>query len=64
MTMIAAAYYLVLALVYGRRGWPSGWATVAICVLFSLGLNALFLGIIGEYLWIGYISRVRTALLR
>jgi dolichol-phosphate mannosyltransferase len=50
VTMIAALYYLVLALVYGRRGWPSGWATVAICVLFSLGLNALFLGIIGEYL--------------
>jgi dolichol-phosphate mannosyltransferase len=50
VTLIAAAYYLVLALVYGRRGWPSGWATVAICVLFSLGLNALFLGIIGEYL--------------
>ena len=50
MTMIAAFYFLVLALLYGRRVWPSGWATVAICVLFSLGLNALFLGIIGEYL--------------
>jgi dolichol-phosphate mannosyltransferase len=50
VTMVAALYFLVLALLYGRQGWPSGWATVAITVLFSLGLNALFLGIIGEYL--------------
>ena len=47
--MIAAFYFLVLGLLYGGRVWPSGWGTVAICVLFSLRLNALFLGIIGEY---------------
>jgi len=30
--------------------WPRGFATTTVLILMSLGLNALFLGIIGEYL--------------
>ncbi|MCD1259518.1 glycosyltransferase family 2 protein [Paenibacillus athensensis] len=30
--------------------WPAGFATLTILILLSLSLNALFLGIIGEYL--------------
>lgn len=30
--------------------WPAGFATMTILILLSLSLNALFLGIIGEYL--------------
>ncbi len=48
--MLGAAYFFVSALIYGRQSWPSGWATVTIGLLFSLGLNSLFMGILGEYL--------------
>jgi len=32
------------------KQWPPGFATLAILILSSISLNALFLGIIGEYL--------------
>jgi dolichol-phosphate mannosyltransferase len=32
------------------KDWPAGFATTRIPILLSLSLNALFLGIIGEYL--------------
>ena len=32
------------------RDWPPGFATIVILILGSLSLNALFLGVIGEYL--------------
>jgi polyisoprenyl-phosphate glycosyltransferase len=50
LTSLGVLYYLVAGLLYGREKWPSGFATVIIAVLLSLGLNAFFLGIIGEYL--------------
>jgi dolichol-phosphate mannosyltransferase len=44
----------VLAYVVGRvffgQAWPAGFATVTVLVLLSTSLNALFLGVIGEYL--------------
>jgi polyisoprenyl-phosphate glycosyltransferase len=42
-------YYLVAHFVFGDE-WPQGWATLAMLVLFSIGLNALLLGIVGEYI--------------
>jgi hypothetical protein len=30
--------------------WPQGFATITILILFGISLNALFLGIIGEYI--------------
>ena len=32
------------------QAWPAGFATLALIMLFSLSLNAIFLGLIGEYL--------------
>jgi glycosyltransferase involved in cell wall biosynthesis len=41
-------FYIVAALFFGRS-WPSGLATIIVVTLFGISLNAIFLGIIGEY---------------
>ncbi|MFH1800850.1 MAG: glycosyltransferase family 2 protein [Candidatus Omnitrophota bacterium] len=45
-------YFLVLSIltVFFDVPWPKGFATLTILILISISLNALFLGIIGEYL--------------
>lgn len=48
-TLLAIAGYAVGRLFFGAN-WPPGFATLIILILASLSLNALFLGIIGEYL--------------
>ncbi|MEP0944409.1 MAG: glycosyltransferase family 2 protein [Rhizobiaceae bacterium] len=48
LTAVSIAVYTV-----GRflsQEWPPGFATLAVLLLLSLSFNALFLGIIGEYL--------------
>jgi glycosyltransferase involved in cell wall biosynthesis len=47
-TFLLSIAYLVAALMFGRS-WPSGFATIVIVTLFGISLNAIFLGIIGEY---------------
>jgi polyisoprenyl-phosphate glycosyltransferase len=49
LTFIAIVGYAVGRLFFGQN-WPPGFASVIILILGSLSLNALFLGIIGEYL--------------
>lgn len=49
LTVVGIFVYGIGRLVLGRD-WPAGFATTTILILFSLSLNALFLGIIGEYL--------------
>ncbi len=49
ITFIGITIYFVSNLLYGQD-WPAGFATTTILILFSITLNALFLGIIGEYL--------------
>jgi polyisoprenyl-phosphate glycosyltransferase len=52
IAMITAALsvgYFVGALAAGGV-WPSGFATTTILVLFGISMNAIFLGIIGEYI--------------
>jgi glycosyltransferase involved in cell wall biosynthesis len=49
LTFLGIAGYGVGRLVFGAN-WPPGFATVIMLILGSLSLNALFLGIIGEYL--------------
>ena len=44
MTMV----YLVGRLVFGQA-WPAGFATTTILLLMSISLNAVFMGILGEY---------------
>lgn len=41
--------YLIGRLVFGQD-WPAGFATTTMLLLMSITLNAMFLGIIGEYL--------------
>ena len=48
-TFLGAMVYGIRRIVFGRS-WPAGFATLVILILGSLSLNALFLGIIGEYL--------------
>jgi glycosyltransferase involved in cell wall biosynthesis len=43
-----AAYYALAYLITGQS-WPAGFATLAILLLFSVGMNAIFIGIVGEY---------------
>ncbi|MCM3040837.1 glycosyltransferase family 2 protein [Paenibacillus motobuensis] len=49
ITFLALIVYFSGKLLFGAN-WPAGFATTTILILLSLSLNALFLGIIGEYL--------------
>jgi len=49
ITFLLIFVYLLLRLTFGAA-WPAGFATTTILMLMSITLNALFLGIIGEYL--------------
>jgi dolichol-phosphate mannosyltransferase len=50
--VLAALMFVVYAagrLIMGQQ-WPAGFATLVVLLLLSTGMNALFFGIIGEYL--------------
>ncbi len=49
LALFGIVYYLVDWLLVGGS-WPQGWATLAVLMLFSIGLNALLLGILGAYI--------------
>lgn len=49
VTFFALFGYIAGKFIFGQN-WPAGFATTTILILLSLSLNALFLGIIGEYL--------------
>jgi len=49
VTLLGIAGYTVGRLFFGQN-WPPGFASIIVLILISLSLNALFLGIIGEYL--------------
>ena len=49
LTLLACVAYLAAKLVF-RFDWPAGFATTTILILASTSMNAIFLGIIGEYL--------------
>jgi len=44
---ILVGLYYVFAWVLAGKQWPAGFATTAL--LFSIGLNGIFIGIVGEY---------------
>jgi len=48
-TFIGIAVYFAGKIILGES-WPPGFTTLVVLILGSLSLNALFLGIIGEYL--------------
>ena len=49
ITLLSIPVYLIGRLILAKD-WPAGFATTTILMLLSISLNALFLGIIGEYL--------------
>lgn len=49
VTFMMLMSFLVRRILFGHD-WPPGFATLIITILFSLSLNAIFFGIIGEYL--------------
>jgi glycosyltransferase involved in cell wall biosynthesis len=49
VTTCASFIYLVGRLIFGSS-WPEGFATTTILILFGISLNAIFLGVIGEYI--------------
>lgn len=46
----AGALYYLIAKLFLPTDWPAGFASTTLLILFSIGANALLLGIIGEYL--------------
>lgn len=48
VTMCLILFYAVGFLLFGQS-WPRGFATMTMLLLFSTTLNALFLGVLGEY---------------
>jgi glycosyltransferase involved in cell wall biosynthesis len=49
LTTILVLIYLIGRLVF-QLEWPAGFATTTVLLLLSITLNAMFLGIMGEYL--------------
>ena len=48
LTLLSVAVYVVGRLLIGAQ-WPAGFATLAALILVSISVNAMLLGIIGEY---------------
>ena len=49
ITFLILLFYLIGKLLFGQE-WPPGFATLVILLLMSMTLNAMFLGILGEYI--------------
>lgn len=49
LTLVVIFGYIIGRLAFGQD-WPAGFATTTVLLLASITLNAMFLGIIGEYL--------------
>jgi glycosyltransferase involved in cell wall biosynthesis len=49
ITTLASVFYLVMQLFFGVNS-PRGFTTTTVLILFGISLNAIFLGIIGEYI--------------
>lgn len=58
LTVLLALFYFVGKLTMGLE-WPAGFATEVVLILLGISLNAIFLGIIGEY-----ISRIYKQILQ
>lgn len=61
VSALVGLFYLCNRLFFGSA-WPAGFATLALLLLFLIGLNALFLGLIGEYVGRIYLNVKRKPL--
>ncbi len=50
MTTFLLIIFYLSGKIFFNRSWPSGFATEVVLILFCIALNAIFLGIIGEYM--------------
>jgi dolichol-phosphate mannosyltransferase len=48
-TFLLSLYYFISALLFGAQ-WPPGFATITVLILLGMSLNAIFMGVIGEYI--------------
>jgi dolichol-phosphate mannosyltransferase len=48
-TFFLCVFYAVSALVFGAD-WPKGFATTTVLILLGMSLNAIFMGLLGEYI--------------
>ena len=48
-TFVLSLYYIVNALSRGGD-WPPGFATITVLILLGMSLNAIFMGVLGEYI--------------
>lgn len=48
VTFLLSLYYFVSAILLGHD-WPRGFATTTVLILLGMSLNAIFLGVLGEY---------------
>jgi dolichol-phosphate mannosyltransferase len=49
ITTLASVFYLMMQLFFGINS-PRGFTTTTVLILFGISLNAIFLGILGEYI--------------
>lgn len=49
LSIVGAAYF-TLDRIFSHNAWPAGFATLYVLMLFSIGMNALLIGIVGEYI--------------
>lgn len=49
LTMFLSFVYIVGRVFFGQN-WPAGFATTTILLLMSISINAIFMGILGEYI--------------
>jgi len=61
LTLLGILAYIVVKLTIGAQ-WPAGFTTLAALILASISINAMLLGIIGEYLGRMYRQVRRTPL--
>ena len=56
---ISFLVYILILKILGLGTFPYGWASLMVIVLFLGGVQMVFLGILGEYLW-RVLSEVRN----
>jgi dolichol-phosphate mannosyltransferase len=48
VTFLLSVFYVISALLFGAS-WPPGFATTTVLILLGMSLNAIFMGVLGEY---------------
>jgi dolichol-phosphate mannosyltransferase len=61
LAVLGTLYFIIDKLFFGTV-WPDGLPTIAVLILFSIGMNAILLGIVGEYIGRIYQNVKRTPL--